>query len=256
VSAVSDEAPLLQAEQLGFSYPSRPAIVDRLDLSLQKREIVALLGGSGCGKSSLLRILSGLASPQRGTLRFLGEPVRQPHPRSALLFQQPSLLPWLKVDANVAFGLDFEHQPRTTATEREARTREALAAVGLSSSAGQYPAQLSGGMAQRVALARALARQPLLLFADEPFSALDAITRAEMQALLVDVVHRWQSAVLLVTHDIDEALRVADRVLLMGHGRITNEWAVPAAGVEAIRAEIHAALQDRHVERSLTNHLH
>lgn len=219
--------PVLHAEHLAFAHAGAPLLFDDVSLAIAPGEIVALLGGSGCGKSSLLRVLAGLATPRAGTLRFLGEPLRTPHPRSALLFQQPSLLPWLRVEANVAFGLDFAHQPPTTAAERAARVAEALAAVGLADAARRHPAQLSGGMAQRVALARALARQPQLLFADEPFAALDAITRASMQALLVDVVHRWHCGVLLVTHDLDEALRVADRVLLMGQGRLVRTWTVP-----------------------------
>jgi NitT/TauT family transport system ATP-binding protein len=250
MSSTPTDIPVLEADGIVFGHPGAPCLIDGLSLAVRPREIVALLGGSGCGKSSLLRVLAGLAPAQRGTLRFAGEPLRTPHPRAALLFQQPSLLPWLRVDANVAFGLDFEHQPRTTAAERAERTAAALAAVGLADSARRHPAQLSGGMAQRVALARALARQPQLLFADEPFSALDAITRAEMQTLLVDVVHRWHSAVLLVTHDIDEALRVADRVLLMGRGRIVREWAVPPTDAPALRPEIHAALQAQHTAPS------
>lgn len=132
--------------------------------------------------------------------------------------------------------------------------RDAIEAVGLAERAHAYPAQLSGGQAQRVALARALARQPELLFADEPFSALDAITRAEMQALLVDLVHRWHTAALLVTHDIDEAILVADRILLMAGqpGRIVREWQVDlprpreehAEGVVALRLDIIKALRD------------
>jgi NitT/TauT family transport system ATP-binding protein len=238
-------APALQATGLAYAYAGAAPLFAEVSLAVRPREIVALLGASGCGKSTLLRVLAGLALPQRGQVEFLGEPLRRPHPRSALLFQQPSLLPWLRVQANVAFGLDFEHQPRISADERTRRVGAALAAVGLAGQERRFPDQLSGGMAQRVALARALAREPLLLFADEPFSALDAITRAEMQALLVDVVRRCGAAVLLVTHDIDEALRVADRVLLMGHGRLVRAWAqaerTPAASA-ALRDQIHAAL--------------
>lgn len=242
-------APLLQGRGLSFAHAGGPLLFRGLDIEVREREIVVLLGASGCGKSSLLRVLAGLEAPHAGEVRFGDETLARPHPGSAVLFQQSSLLPWLRVADNVAFGLDFAHQPRIAADERRRRVDEALAAVGLSAAARRWPAELSGGMAQRVAIARALARQPRLLFADEPFSALDAITRAEMQQLLVDVVHRWRSAVLLVTHDLDEALAVGDRVLLMGRGGLRRGWHLAgrpdsAASRQALRAELHAALLD------------
>lgn len=244
----------LQGQELAFGYQHAAPVFDAVSLAVRPREIVCLLGGSGCGKSTLLRVLAGLLAPLRGTVRFLDAPLTQPDPRSALVFQQASLLPWLNVTGNVGFGLDFSRQPKIDAATHRARVAQAIDAVSLSGHEHVYPAALSGGMAQRVALARALARQPELLFADEPFSALDAITRAEMQALLVDVVHRWHTAVLLVTHDIDEAILVADRILLMGGrpGRIVREWQVDipqprighSTGVIALRMEILSALLD------------
>ncbi|WP_084652471.1 ABC transporter ATP-binding protein [Ottowia thiooxydans] len=224
--------PLLQGSELSFGYPGGALVFEQVSLEVGEREIVCLLGGSGCGKSTLLRQLGRLEQTEgaqlAGEVRLAGEPLRAPHPRMALVFQQPSLLPWLDAARNVGFGLDFKHQPALDKAARTRRVNEALAAVGLQGQGGLYPAQLSGGMAQRVALARALAREPELLLADEPFSALDAVTRAEMQELLVEVVHRWRSAVLLVTHDIDEAILVGDRILLMGGhpGRIVREWRV------------------------------
>jgi NitT/TauT family transport system ATP-binding protein len=237
----------LAARALRIGYGAR-TIVDDVALDIAPREIVCLLGGSGCGKSTLLRGLAGLVAPQAGSVHFLGAPLLAPHPRAALVFQQASLLPWLDVRGNVGFGLDFARQPLISRAERARRIEDAIDAVGLAPRAHAYPSQLSGGQAQRVALARALARQPELLFADEPFSALDAVTRAEMQALLVDLVHRWHTAALLVTHDIDEAILVADRILLMAGqpGRIAREWrvAIPrprtahAAEVVALRLDI------------------
>ena len=226
ISSVATE--VLTGTGLSFGYTKQNPVFSDIAIKVQRREIVALLGGSGCGKSTLLRVLAGLEAPNKGEVSFLGQPLQYPHPRSALLFQQASLLPWLNVAGNTGFGLSFKHQPGITRQTQEARIEVALGAVGLADKSRHYPAQLSGGMAQRVALARALAREPELLFADEPFSALDAITRAEMQTLLVDVVHRWHTAVLLVTHDIDEAILVADRILLMGGqpGRIVREWKV------------------------------
>ncbi|WP_317202335.1 ABC transporter ATP-binding protein [Janthinobacterium sp.] len=243
----------LEARGLSFGYAGAGAVFENVALAVRPREIVCLLGGSGCGKSSLLRVLAGLQQPSGGAVSFLGEALLRPDPRSALVFQQASLLPWLNVAGNVGFGLDFAHQPKLDAARHRARVAQAIEAVGLAGREHLYPAALSGGMAQRVALARALAREPELLFADEPFSALDAITRAEMQALLVEVVHRWHSAVLLVTHDIDEAILVADRILLMGGrpGAIVREWRVDIAApreghsgaVVALKMDILAALQ-------------
>jgi NitT/TauT family transport system ATP-binding protein len=244
---------VLEGRGLSYAHAGVGTIFDGVSLTVRRREIVALLGSSGCGKSTLLRVLAGLEKPVVGEVRFLGEVLAEPHPRSALVFQQPSLLPWLNLAGNVGFGLDFAHQPKAAKAELAERVDAAIDAVGLAGRGAAYPSQLSGGMAQRAALARALARQPELLFADEPFSALDAITRAEMQALLVDVVHRWHSAVLLVTHDIDEAILVADRIVLMGGrpGRLVQEWTVdiprpredfPEA-VSALRLAILAALR-------------
>lgn len=249
---------LLEARSLSFGYADGPAVLDQVSLDIAEREIVCLLGGSGCGKSTLLRLLGRLENTEGarvgGNVRLDGHPLHSPHPRMALVFQQPSLLPWLNAARNVAFGLDFKRQPTLSADALQARVRAALDAVGLAGHDERYPAQLSGGMAQRVALARALAREPQLLLADEPFSALDAVTRAEMQELLVDVVHRWHTAALLVTHDIDEAILVGDRILLMGGrpGRITHEWRVdiprpreahPEA-VTALRLDVLNALRE------------
>jgi NitT/TauT family transport system ATP-binding protein len=176
-------APVLQARGAAFGYAPGKAVFEDVSLSIAPREIVCLLGGSGCGKSSLLRVLGGLESPEggawsRGELQFLDQPLTAPHPRAAFVFQQPSLLPWLDARRNVGFGLDFARQPQLQAEARAQRVDQALQAVGLGGSGALYPAQLSGGMAQRVALARALAREPQLLFADEPFSATSCASGA------------------------------------------------------------------------------
>jgi len=264
MNALADAPLALQGRSLAFAYPGCAPIFAQVDIDIRTQEIVCLLGGSGCGKSTLLRTLAGLRPPTQGVVHFLGAPLVQPHPRAAVLFQQASLLPWLNVRNNAAFGLDFKRQPRLDVAVLRERVQQAIEAVGLQDKNRLYPAQLSGGMAQRVSLARALAREPKLLLADEPFSALDAITRADMQELLVDVVHRWHTAALLVTHDIDEALLVADRILLMGVdapdasgwrcSRIVREWVVdlprprhehPAA-LTTLRLDILAALHAIH----------
>ena len=181
-------------------------VLDGLDLDIAPGEFIALIGRSGSGKSTLLRALAGLDREVTGRLSVAG-PV-------SVAFQEPRLVPWKKVLANVALGL------RTADPQASART--ALAEVGLAERSSAWPATLSGGEAQRASLARALVREPRLLLLDEPFSALDALTRITMHRLVLSLWRRHQPAVLLVTHDVDEALALADRVLVLGQGRISH----------------------------------
>ncbi|WP_191577456.1 ABC transporter ATP-binding protein [Achromobacter insolitus] len=221
--------PVLQARGLALRYPGADgAVFDGVDLDLARGEVVAVLGASGAGKSSLLRVLAGLQPATAGTLLMEGAPLTGVHPRVAVAFQDPSLLPWLSLERNVSFGLDFKHQPALTDAQRRARVAEAIDEVGLAHARHLRPAQLSGGMAQRTALARCLARQPSVLLLDEPFGALDEVTRGDMQELLRKVVADFQTAAVLITHDIDEALLLADRIVLLGGtpGRILGVWQV------------------------------
>ena len=189
-------------------------VLDQLDLDIERGEFVALLGASGAGKTTLLRILGALDRGDAGTV--LVPAVR------TIVFQEPRLVPSKRALANVAVGL-----PRTSATRE--RAERALAEVGLAGHARAWPHTLSGGEAQRVALARALVREPELLLLDEPFAALDALTRLRMQDLVAELCRLHRPAVLLVTHDVDEAVRLADRVAVLRAGQLVTDERITAA---------------------------
>ena len=217
VHPAATEALPVSLRGVGRSFPSPGGADDRLvlrdiDLTIAPGEIVALLGPSGCGKSTLLRQVSGLDRPSTGTLTIDRAPVVPADQRCAVAFQEPRLLPWRTVERNIELGL-----PRALdrASGRE-RVAELLELVQLTSASALKPRQISGGMAQRVSLARALARGPGVLLLDEPFGALDALTRLTMQDLLVDIHRAKPTTIVLVTHDVDEALALADRIVLLG----------------------------------------
>ena len=199
-----------------------------VDIAVERGELLALVGASGCGKSSLLHTIAGLTRRHGGTVQLDSDLLSGPDPRLGVVFQDPALLPWLNVRQNIEIGLRLRSHPVSRA-ERDGRVAEAIADVGLSGFDKTYPSQLSGGMAQRAALARALVRKPAILLLDEPFGALDAVTRLLMQRLLRRIVHTHRSTALLVTHDVEEAVRLADRVVLMGRtpeagGRLLREF--------------------------------
>ncbi|POR50723.1 NitT/TauT family transport system ATP-binding protein [Paraburkholderia eburnea] len=221
----SGGAPRLQLRGIGLRRQQR-SVLANVDLDVAPGELVSIIGASGAGKSTLLRVAAGLIAPHAGAVRVDGAPLDGPRPDVALAFQDACLLPWLSVERNVAFGLGFRKQPKLSRRERDARVHAALHAVGLAHAAHFSPRELSGGMAQRAALARALARAPRTLLLDEPFGALDELTRGDMQRLLVRVVRESGAATLLVTHDIDEALLVSDRVAVLGPDGIALDLAV------------------------------
>ncbi|WP_346830321.1 ABC transporter ATP-binding protein [Pseudomonas abietaniphila] len=195
----------------GFSLEGhRLPVLEHVSLDVAPGEFVALLGPSGCGKSTLLRLVAGLETADRGTLQADGTEITGPDPSRVVVFQDPTLYPWRKVWDNVALGLEAQGLLKTT----RGKVDQALAKVGLSEFARAYPRQLSGGMAQRVALARALVNEPRLLILDEPLGKLDSLTRIAMQQELVDLWQRQGYTVLLVTHDVEEALLLANRVIV------------------------------------------
>lgn len=183
-------------------------VLHAIDLTVARGEFLAVLGPIGCGKSTLLRLIAGLDRPTSGRIHLGGELVTKADPRCAVVFQEPRLFPWKRVAANVAVGV--------RRGKADASPASWLDRVGLTGFAASYPHQLSGGMAQRVALARALIGHPEVLLLDEPFAALDALTRMHMQDLLVDVCRQVRPTVVMVTHDVDEALHLADRIVVMG----------------------------------------
>ena len=187
-------------------------VLRNLSLDLPGGGILAIVGPSGCGKTTLLRILAGLETPDRGEVAIGGRPLRGLGAGRAVIFQEPRLLPWLTALDNVAFGLEVRGVPRAQA---RARARHYLRLVGLADFEGAWPRQLSGGMAQRVGIARALTVQPEILLLDEPFGALDAMTRLTMQQELERIWHKEGLTMVLVTHDLEEAIFLADRVLVL-----------------------------------------
>jgi NitT/TauT family transport system ATP-binding protein len=215
----------IEIDRLGVRLGAGPQAFDAVQdvsLAIAPGEFVCVLGPSGCGKSTLLGALAGHWTPSRGSIHVDGAPVAGPHPDRGLVFQQHTLFPWKTVLDNVAFGLKMQGVGRR---ERRERARELLGLVGLAGFEDRYPVQLSGGMQQRVEIARVLINHPRVMLMDEPFGALDAQTRLKMQELLLDVWTRVNTTIVFITHDIDEALFLADRILVMSPrpGRIIDD---------------------------------
>lgn len=184
-------------------------VLQSVNLSVEKGEIVGLLGTSGCGKSTLLRAISGLDTDYQGAISINGNQDKKIHDGIQFIFQEPHLLPWFNVAANVNLGIKGERK------EVFERAKRLIDYVGLEGKENFYPKQLSGGMAQRVAIARALVTNPEILLLDEPFSALDAFTKMQLQDLLLEIWEKYQTTMIMVTHDIDEALYLCDRVVIL-----------------------------------------
>lgn len=219
MSPEPEPAPLLSLRGLRFAYPGGPELLQGIDLPLQAGQCHVLLGRSGCGKSSLLKVAAGLMSPSAGEVRWRGQPVRGPGQAVALVFQRPTLLEWLSVLDNVLLPISLHRRVRA---EDHHLALHWLAKLGLTGLAQRAPTQLSGGQQSRVAIARAWMQRPSLLCMDEPFSALDALTREELQQDLSAVCSEQGTAVLFVTHDLHEAAFLGERVSLLNHGRLAH----------------------------------
>ena len=213
-------APFLTIEDVSKVYqtPRGPyTVLDGVNLTVQEGEFVCLIGHSGCGKSTLLNMVAGFSQPTHGEVCLKNKRIAEPGPDRMMVFQNYALLPWLSAYENVYLGVDSVY-PNRPHGEKKALVRHHLEMVGLTEAADKRPSQLSGGMKQRVAIARALAIRPEILILDEPFGALDAITKEELQEELLKIWREHKVTVLMITHDIDEALFLADRVVMMTNG--------------------------------------
>jgi nitrate/nitrite transport system ATP-binding protein len=224
-----------------------------INLTVAKGEFVALIGHSGCGKSTLLNLIAGLTTPTEGHLLCANREIAGPGPDRAVVFQNHSLLPWLTCFENVYLGVErvfgagskSTGAPSESKAQLKARTDAALALVGLTPAAQKRPGEISGGMKQRVGIARALAMEPKVLLMDEPFGALDALTRAKLQDELLDIVARTHSTVVMVTHDVDEAVLLSDKIVMMTNGPAATIGEVLSVKLPRPRNRVELA-EDRH----------
>lgn len=210
----------LALEDITVEFPTKKGsfcALDKINLSIEKGEFVSLIGHSGCGKSTLLNVVAGLVKPTRGVVFLNDAVVDAPGVDRAVVFQDHSLLPWLTVEENVRLAVDKTTRDKTKA-ERKDWVLHNLDLVQMAHAAGKRPGELSGGMKQRVGIARAIAMQPRVLLMDEPFGALDALTRAALQDVVMDLQARLNNTVLMITHDVDEAVLLSDRVIMMTNG--------------------------------------
>ena len=211
----------LEIENIVKSYPtpngSEFVVLDGIDLNIGEDEFIAVIGHSGCGKSTLLKMVAGLEKPTAGSVRLEGKQIRKPGAERMMVFQQYSLLPWLTVRENIRLAVD-EVLKNSNRSEKISIVNEHLAMVNLNAAADKYPDEISGGMKQRVGIARALATRPKMLLMDEPFGALDALTRRKLQEQVLKIWENQRQAVMMITHDVEEAIFMADRIVLMTNG--------------------------------------
>ncbi|HEU0273184.1 MAG TPA: ABC transporter ATP-binding protein [Candidatus Udaeobacter sp.] len=255
VALAQTESSSLRVQQVSKSFPapdnpltSRQAL-SNISLSIAPGELVSLVGPSGCGKSTLLRLIAGLETPDSGELLVGSDPISEPSAERGLVFQDPNLFPWLTVRRNIEAGL----VARRVLRDKRNEVGEFMQLVGLETFADAYPHHLSGGMAQRVALARALINHPKVLLLDEPLGALDAFTRMRMQEEVLRLWENRRTTMLLVTHDIDEAIYMSDRIMIMTQrpGRIDRE-----IGISLVRPRDRTSESFLRLRSEILDHLH
>ncbi|KQP20928.1 ABC transporter ATP-binding protein [Pseudorhodoferax sp. Leaf265] len=235
----------IQGVEQAFSTPrGRFLALQGINLTVAKGEFVALIGHSGCGKSTLLNLIAGLTRPTQGTLLCANKEVAGPGPERAVVFQNHSLLPWLTCFENIHLGVERVFGAKETKAQLKERTEAALALVGLTPATHKRPGEISGGMKQRVGIARALAMEPKVLLMDEPFGALDALTRAKLQDELLTIVQKTQSTVVMVTHDVDEAVLLSDKIVMLTNGPAATIGEVLAVALPRPRNRVELA-EDR-----------
>ncbi len=243
-----DGAPPISAHRVSKEYlRGKVVAIDDISVEIGENQVTALIGPSGCGKTTLLRLIAGLEYPTRGEVRMFGRPVSGPGHERGMVFQAYTSFPWLTALANVEHGMKIQGLAKA---ERQQRARHFLELVHLSDFADAYPAELSGGMKQRVAIARMLAQDPLLLLLDEPFGALDAQVTWEMEEMVIEIIERESKTVILVTHDIQEAIYLADRIVFFTRqpGRIKADIAMEFKGGRRFRKKEELLSQPGYVD--------
>jgi nitrate/nitrite transport system ATP-binding protein len=235
------------AEMVFTTKKGRFHALREIDLTVERGEFVTLIGHSGCGKSTLLNLIAGLTKPTAGTLICDNREIAAPGPERAVVFQNHSLLPWLSCFDNVHLAVERVFGANESKAQLDARTRAALELVGMGHALAKRPHEISGGMKQRVGIARALAMEPKVLLMDEPFGALDALTRARLQDELLKIVARTQSTVVMVTHDVDEAVLLSDRIVMMTNGPAATIGEILAVELPRPRERIALAEDPKYV---------
>jgi len=235
------------AEMVFTTKKGRFHALREIDLDVARGEFVTLIGHSGCGKSTLLNLIAGLIRPTRGVLLCDNREIAAPGPERAVVFQNHSLLPWLTCFENVHLAVERVFGERESRTELKQRTQAALGLVGMAHAAAKRPHEISGGLNQRVGIARALAMEPKVLLMDEPFGALDALTRARLQDELLKIVARTRSTVVMVTHDVDEAVLLSDRIVMMTNGPAATIGEILAVDLPRPRHRVELAEDARYM---------
>jgi nitrate/nitrite transport system ATP-binding protein len=241
----------LEVDGVGMVFEKRGQRFEALrdiSITVKRGEFVSLIGHSGCGKSTLLNLVAGLLKPTAGHMLLNNKEIAGPGPERGVVFQNHSLLPWLTCTGNVMLAVERVFGEAEARARLLERTRAALALVGLTEAAAKYPDEISGGMKQRVGIARALAMEPKVLLLDEPFGALDALTRAHLQDELLAIVANTGSTVVMVTHDVDEAVLLSDRIVMMTNGPAATIGGVLEVGLARPRERLSLATHPRYIE--------